>query len=107
MVEETYESPGATGVKTFTLASMPACGFTFSLVPLALVEREQAEFRFYADGTESGSTALAAQNVDIEISAETVFQTRVGMQAVGDPSAEAATLQYKETSDPATEWRNV
>lgn len=80
---------------------------TVTIVGTPLASREQDSFRFYDDGTESGSTALETQNTDISISPETPFQLRVGMQAGGDPAAESAELQYKETSDGASEWRKV
>jgi len=67
--------------------------------------KEQAAFRFYADGTESGSSVLADQNVDITIAKEVIFQLRVGMQSTGDLNAETATLQYRPTSGGT--WRNV
>lgn len=80
---------------------------TWNEVGADLASRDQAAFRFYADGTESGSTALEAQNTVITIATATVFQARVGAQATGDPAAESATLQYKETGDAASEWRDV
>lgn len=80
---------------------------TVEIVGTPLASREQAAFRYYGDGTESGSTALETQDTDISIAPETPFQLRVGMQASGDPAAESAELQYKETSDGASEWRKV
>lgn len=68
---------------------------------------EQEGFRFYADGTESGSTALEDQDVDLEIAKETTFQERVILNATGDPGSEQYQLEYKETSDGAGEWRKV
>lgn len=76
--------------------------------PLAAVEREQDSFRFEDDdGSESGSTFLAAQNVDISRGKLDPFRVRIGSQLIDDPAAEALTLQVKETSDPASEWRDV
>lgn len=80
---------------------------TIQIVGTTLASREQDSFRFYDDGTESGATALEAQNTDLSIGTEEVFQVRVGGQMTGDPAAESATLQVKETSDAATEWREV
>ena len=81
---------------------------SIQIVGTPLASREQDSFRFEDDdGSESGSTFLAAQNTDITRSTESPFRVRVGMQATGDPPAESATLQYKETSDAATEWRDV
>ena len=72
-----------------------------------LLSRDQKSFQFYEDGTESGATSLAAIDTDITIAKATPFQERVGMQTSGDAPSETATLQYKETSDATTEWRDV
>lgn len=68
---------------------------------------EQEGFRFYADGTESGSTPLDSQDTDISIAKETTFQERVLLNATGDPASEQYQLEYKESSDGAAEWRKV
>lgn len=81
---------------------------TIEIVGTLLVAKDQKAFRFEDDdGSESGSTFLDTQNTDISRSKENPFRVRVGMQTVGDAAAEAATLQYKETSDTAIEWRDV
>lgn len=82
-------------------------GFTFAVRPGVAYTTEQDSFRFYDDGTESGSTALETQNVDLTRATETPFQLRVGGQMTGDAPAISAELQYKETSDAASEWRKV
>lgn len=84
-----------------------AAGVALELVHESAVTREQDGFRYYEDGTESGSTVLAAEDTDITIAKETTFHLRVGSQMVGDPDAESCTLEYKENSDAATEWRKV
>jgi len=71
------------------------------------VEHEQSDFRFYADGTESGAAALAAQNIDINIAKEIIFGVRVGGQITGDPVALSVTLEYKKTGDPDGEFRKL
>lgn len=77
-------------------------------IGVAAVSREQDSFRFENDdGSESGSTFKEAQNTDITIDKETNFRPRVGGQMTGDAPTEAATLQYKETSDAATEWKDM
>jgi hypothetical protein len=56
------------------------------------------------DYTNFLETAVQANNADF------LFYDRagaVGAQATGDPAAESATLQYKETGDAASEWRDV
>ena len=94
----------------------PACtssteqwaAFTVALRPGVVYTAEQDSFRFEDDdGSESGSTFLEAQNTDISIAKETNFRVRVGGQFVNDPPAMAATLQVKETSDAATEWKTI
>ena len=70
-------------------------------------EIEQEGFRFYEDGTESGSNPLAAQDTDISIGKGTTFQTRVLLNATDDPASEQFQLEYKETGDGAAEYRKV
>lgn len=70
-------------------------------------EVEQEGFRFYEDGTESGSTALEAQDTNITIAQETTFQARILLNATGDPGSEQYQLEYKENGDGAAEWRKV
>ena len=84
-----------------------ACSMSFALSPV-LATHEQDGFRMEDDdGTESGSTFLAAQNTNITRNRADPFRVRQGGQLVGDPAALAATLQYKESSDGAAEWRDV
>jgi hypothetical protein len=71
------------------------------------VELEQEGFRFYADGTESGSVALASQDVDITLPNLTVTQLRILICAQNDPDSQAYTLEYKRLSDPGSEWEAV
>lgn len=80
---------------------------SIEIVGTPFASLDQEFFRYYDDGTESGSTALAAQDTDIETDKEVTFHERVGTQATGDPAAESATLQYRDTGDAATEWRDV
>ena len=68
------------------------------------VTYDQSDFRFYADGTESGSTALEAQNVDASIAIETTFQVRVGIETAGDAPAQTYTLQYRISTG---DWGDV
>lgn len=99
------------------LLTMPASGTswhndfgidTIEIVGTVLASYEQDGFRFEDDdGTESGSTFLENQNVDLTIAKETAFRVRQGGQLTGDPDAHAATEQYKETGDGASEWRDI
>lgn len=68
---------------------------------------DQEAFRFYEDGTESGATAKDAQNVDVTVAQEEIFQARVGTQVVNDAPTESVTLQYKETGDGDAEYRKL
>ncbi len=77
------------------------------IVGTPLASKEQDSFRFYEDGTESGAAARENQNIDLTIGQEDTFGIRIGGQMTGDPPTESATLQYKETSDGAAEWRDV
>ncbi len=73
-----------------------------------LLLRDQKAFRYFNDdGTEATATAKATQNIDVSTARTTPFHLRVGMEADGNPDSESATLQYKEASDAATEWRDI
>jgi hypothetical protein len=99
------------------LLTMPASGTTWhndfgidgiSIVGTPLAEIEQDDFRFEDDdGTESGSSFLAAQNIDVNRALEAAFRLRQGAQTSGDRDTESAELQYKETGDAAGEYRKV
>jgi hypothetical protein len=81
---------------------------TIALRPGISLTREQDGFRFEDDdGTESGSTFLAAQNVDINRGPENPFRLRQGVQYVGNPDAESVEVQYKENGDADSEYRTV
>jgi hypothetical protein len=84
-----------------------AAGVAVAIEDLAAVTREQDSFRYYDNGTESGSSAHELQNVDLTIGTLDIFHTRVGSQMIGNPPAETCTLQHKENGDAATEWRDV
>lgn len=107
IVSAEFASPGATGVKNFTHANEESNGYTFSLVPSATATREQDSYRGYEDGTESGSTAIEAQNTAFQVPPETTFHLRTGMQAVGDLAAESGELQTKESGDNAFWYEKV
>ena len=68
---------------------------------------EQEGFRGYNDGTESGSTPIANQDVNFSIAKDVVFQMRMLLNATGDPPSQQYLLEYKEASDAATEYRGV
>jgi len=80
---------------------------TVEIVGTVLAEIEQEGFRFYNDGTESGSTARQAQDTNDSIGRGITFQTRFLMNATGDPPSKLFQKEYKEAGDPASEWRKV
>ena len=107
IVREEFASIGATGVKAFTHASEESNGYTFSLEPDAVPAREQEGFRWYEDGTESGSTAIENQDVDATVAAETTTQCRVLTDVTNDAPSEGFRLDYKRSGDGAAEYRPV
>jgi hypothetical protein len=66
------------------------------------VALDQEGFRWYADdGSESGSTALAAQDTGITAAAGEVKRLRTIINATGDPATTQWKLQYKLSTDGA------
>jgi hypothetical protein len=99
------------------LLTMPAVGTTWHNdygidtveivgTPLA-ADHDQEAFQYFENGTESGAASLENQNIDLEIAKQEIFGLRVGAQLIGNPDPLSATLQQKETGDPASEWRDV
>ncbi len=74
---------------------------------LSTAEVEQEGYRFYNDGTESGSVARQDQDTVDTIAREITFQERVLLNATDDPDTEQYQLEYKEVSDGVAEWRKV
>jgi hypothetical protein len=69
---------------------------------------EQEGFRWRDDdGSESGASWLEDQDVDTTIAKSTNVRLRVLLNATGDPPSTQYQLEYKETSDGASEWRKV
>lgn len=69
---------------------------------------EQEGFRWRNDdGDEDGATWRAAQDTDITAAANTPLRLRVLTDASGDPGSAAATLQYKRSDEPSSEWRTI
>ncbi len=60
---------------------------------------EQEGFRFYADGTESGAVALAAQDTDIVQPLATNVILRMLLNAIGDPATTQFRLDHKKSTD--------
>jgi hypothetical protein len=59
------------------------------------------------DGTEIGASWRQNQDVDDSIGKNTNIRLRLVIDARGDPDAAQFQLEYKESSDPASEWRKV
>ncbi len=55
----------------------------------------QDGFRFYADGTESASAALAAEDTDISRAPDTVTQVRLGLQETGGANGGGSVFQLR------------
>jgi hypothetical protein len=77
------------------------------LAHLASASVEQEGYRWYDDGTESGSTVRQDQDTVDTVGQEETVQLRVLLDATGDPATAQYRLDYKETSDPDTEYRQV
>jgi hypothetical protein len=67
---------------------------------------DQKAYRYFNDdGSESGSTPMAAQNTNVNVAAGTNFRIRFGIQATGDPSGIQIRLEYDEVS--GSNWKGV
>jgi len=99
---------GATGTATWSGgASEEYVAATIALRPIT-VTYEQEGYRFRNDdGSESGATWKAAQDVAAETPKNTNIRIRVLSNATGDGAAATATLQFKRSDEAASEWRNV
>jgi hypothetical protein len=60
---------------------------------------------FNDDGSESGSTAMAAQNTDVTVAPGGVFRIRFGIQATGDPTGKQFRLEYDTVG--GSNWKQV
>jgi hypothetical protein len=60
---------------------------------------------FNDDGSESGSTAMAGQNVDVTVSPGGIFRIRFGIQATGDPTGKQFRLEYDTVG--GSNWKQV
>jgi hypothetical protein len=67
---------------------------------------DQKVYRYFNDdGSESASTAMAAQNVDVTVSPGGVFRIRFGIQATGDPTGKQFRLEYDTVG--GSNWKSV
>lgn len=108
MVEETYAGTGGTGAKTFTHATFPSNGWTFSLRPLAVASYEQEGFVWRDDDDdEANATSLESQDTPITRAVDTNTRLRVLTDITDDPGSDALTLQYKRDDEAASEWRTI
>jgi hypothetical protein len=70
------------------------------------VTLDQKTYRYFNDdGSESGSTAMAGQNVDVTVSPGGVFRIRFGIQATGDPTGKQFRLEYDTVG--GSNWKQV
>lgn len=67
------------------------------------------QYRFYADGTESGSTALASQNtaISLEVGDTTIFHLRVLMQSLNAVSGGASDFYEIVRRHNGGAWANI
>lgn len=74
---------------------------------ISLSELEQEGYRWYNDGTESGSTARQTQDTVDTVDKGVTVQLRVLINATDDPDTSQFRLDYREESDPDAEYRAV
>lgn len=74
----------------------------------AAAELEQEGFRFRNDDDdEANATWRQNQDVNDTIAKEINIRLRTILNATGDPDSQQFEIQYKETSDGASEWRKI
>jgi hypothetical protein len=104
MAYEALASSGATGTRTATVSTATQNGSTsLVLQPTPVTTLTQAAFRFYEDGTETGSTATAAQSTNITrtVTSNSNIQVRTRIQestAGAGASTDDYQLQYSHNS---------
>lgn len=76
------------------------------LVATSIIEQEGFRFRD-DDGNEATANWSQLQDVDDTIGQEENFRLRILLDATDDPDSQQFTIEYKETSDAASEWRAV
>jgi len=70
--------------------------------------QDQDQFRFYNDdGTEALATAIAVQNVNISQAGTVPAILRIQVNNTGDAPSQQMKLQYKITTQPDSEYRDV
>jgi hypothetical protein len=100
---QTGPNSGAPGVSTFGFATLDDWTGTDSAAAATL---DQKTYRYFNDdGSESGSTAMAAQNVDVTVAPGGVFRIRFGIQATGDPTGKQFRLEYDNVG--GSNWKQV
>lgn len=99
---------GASGTKTWGDGGSEEYAAATAAIRPSTVTREQEGFRFRNDdGSESAATWRQSQDTNDTVSKNTNERLRCLGNMTGTAPAEAATLQYKESSDATTEWRAV
>jgi hypothetical protein len=108
-----WDETDVTGTKTSTATMSTAIsndGLIGGILAFEIVGIAQAAYRFYEDGTETGSTAIDAQNTNItrDVTSDSNLQLRVRLQnpvASAFDSTDDYQLQY-ELNDSG-HWRDV
>ncbi len=92
---------------TFTIgAALDWVAATIAIHPAGTFEQEGFRWR-NDDGSESAASWRQSQDVNDAIAKETTIRLRVLLDATLDPSGEQFQLEYKETGDPAGDYRKV
>jgi hypothetical protein len=100
---QTGPNSGAPGVAAYGLATIDDWTGTDGAASTTL---DQKVYRYFNDdGSESGSTAMAGQNVDVTVSPGGVFRIRFGIQATGDPTGKQFRLEYDTVG--GSNWKQV
>ena len=96
------------GTTVSAVFSIDHADVTVDYTPLIPVT--QAAYQFYDDGTETGSTALAAQDTAPSInvgSGDAVAQLRMRLQSTGAPPAATDDWQLQWEKNTSGSWTNV
>lgn len=97
-----------TGAHTVYWGLQPLSQQLATAAAAAADSQTQAAFRFGADdGNEASHGWIADQNVDISQAANIAAILRIQVDNIGDFPAQQMTLQYKLSTQPESEYRDV
>jgi hypothetical protein len=78
----------------------------YGIITLAALDQEGYRWRD-DDGSETAASWLQIQDSGIARNAAQITRLRIILNATGDNPAQAYQLEYKESNDPAAEWRKL